>query len=222
MAKSEDKLELLRSLLKENPNLGMKEANVTIREQFGTGVAPPQYSKIKKELEGSQLEEKKVEAKAPKEIPEQKNDIQEESNELESFFDGSAAKKVQTEALPENKIETNNSGEKLLPSQDEPPEEVVEEEEEDTTPVPTFPVSLEVEIPEAETVHLAGSFNKWKIEQYPLEKSDSKTWVFSDELPEGEHFYKFVINKKLWHLDVNKEYFVDPTGISHKITVLAN
>lgn len=225
MSQPADKLDLLRSLLKENPELSMKEANVTIREQFGTGVAPPQYSKIKKEFEGGEPQQVKAAVKKTKPKKDTVKESSEESsseseNDLESFFDGSAAKEVQAQETPaEESGESENEG--LLPESEEVDAEP-EEEEEDLTPVPTFPVTLEVHIPEAETVHLAGSFNKWKTEQYPLQKKGPQTWVFNDELPEGEHFYKFIVDSKLWHLDMDKEYFVDSTGISHKITVSAD
>ena len=46
-----NKENLLRQLLSAQPELGMKEANALIRAQFDTGVSPPVFSKIKKELE---------------------------------------------------------------------------------------------------------------------------------------------------------------------------
>lgn len=226
LATSEEKLDLLRKLLKENPDLGMKEANLTIREQFGTGVAPPQYSKVKKELEGSSAEEEPVKVKVTKSTKKSiEASASSENIDLESFFDGSAAQKVQEVSPSEQEtIESTLLQEETTVEKDVEIEEIeeTEEVEEDLTPVPTFPVSLEVTIPDAESVHLAGSFNKWKTEQYPMQKNGDQNWVFNDELPEGEHFYKFVVDNKLWHLDMNKEYFIDPTGISHKITVSAS
>lgn len=232
MAVSEDKLNLLRSLLKENPELGMKEANVTIREQFGTGVAPPQYSKIKKELEANgseakvetEVKEKPKKVKVAKEVKvkeEPAEVVKEDSPELESFFDGKAAEEVK--ATEEAKVAEVKDPEPLIADEKVEEEVVAEAEpEEEVPPPPSYPIKLEVVIENADSVHLSGSFNKWNIEQFPLTKGEDSKWVFDSELPEGEHFYKFVINKKLWHIDLDQEHFVDPTGISHKLTVTAS
>ena len=225
LAASEDKLDLLRSLLKDNPNLGMKDANAVIREQFGTGVAPPQFSKVKKEFEGDEkLEQKEVtykkEEKKQKVIIEKTVEEKElqNNNDLESFFDGKEASQVKKE-IKESSESTQVYSDDQEESENREPEV---EEKKEQEPLPTHPIKLEVTIPHAETVHLAGSFNKWKVEDYPLKKSEGNLWVFDHELPEGEHFYKFVVNKKVWHIDQKREYFVDPTGISHKLLVSAS
>ena len=41
---------LLRQLLKDKPDIGMKEANAVIRDQFDTGVSPPVFSKVRRAM----------------------------------------------------------------------------------------------------------------------------------------------------------------------------
>lgn len=41
---------LLRQLLRDKPDIGMKEANSVIRDQFDTGVSPPVFSKVRRAM----------------------------------------------------------------------------------------------------------------------------------------------------------------------------
>jgi chromosome partitioning protein len=51
--------------------------------------------------------------------------------------------------------------------------------------------------PEAKTVYLAGSFNKWALDKRSLmKKLDNGTWVKIMALPAGDHRYKFVVDGK--------------------------
>jgi glycosidase len=54
---------------------------------------------------------------------------------------------------------------------------------------------------QADKVALAGSFNGWKTDKDFLKKDENGIWRIKKELPEGEHFYKFVINDSLWVSD---------------------
>jgi len=219
---SDDKLTLLRTLLLENPELSMKEANIVIRDQFGTGVAPPQYSKLKRELSGIKTEVAlPVEVKSL-ETGDFKNEV---APDLESFFDGQAAKSMQFSEARLDDAEANELSDETDISNDEQNDAQQEEDvkvEEKIPPAPTYPLRLEFTVPEAESVHLTGSFNRWKVEQFPLTKISANRWVFDGELPEGEHFYKLVLNKKVWHVDLKQDYFTDSTGISHKLVVNAS
>jgi hypothetical protein len=58
------KEDLLRQLLKDKPDIGMKEANAVIRDQFDTGVSPPVFSKIRKALLEESVEAAKTKAPA--------------------------------------------------------------------------------------------------------------------------------------------------------------
>lgn len=279
----QQKEELLIKLLKENPQCSMKEANATIREAFDTGVSPPVFSRVKKQLfagENVEVEEKapkKIKKKAPPKVKKESKvatevvaeqavaekqapSSPEDSSDLsDNLFDGSEAKKTQiedelktkdvkkepllgddesqaekSEAKPskskpkgkgrrpksesseEPKAEKASAGDKK-----EAEEEKVAEPEIDPN-LPKHRVQLSIDVPEAESVHLAGSFNAWKTAELPLAKGEGSTWNFDGELPEGEYFYKFVLDQKIWFLDMEKERFADKTGISHKIVIAAS
>jgi 1,4-alpha-glucan branching enzyme len=51
-----------------------------------------------------------------------------------------------------------------------------------------------ITMPEAQSVHLAGTFNSWSTSADPLAKGASGLWQITKELPAGSHQYKFVIN----------------------------
>jgi hypothetical protein len=121
------KEELLTKLLKENPQLSMKEANVSIREAFDTGVAPPVFSRIKKSLfsgEGAETPKPKEDkkAKAPKKTRAKKAAEPREENKTEAaemdLFDGSEAQKAKEEEA--SKAEQELKPEPLL-SEDSAP-----------------------------------------------------------------------------------------------------
>jgi hypothetical protein len=60
---------LLRQLLKDKPDIGMKEANAVIRDQFDTGVSPPVFSKVRRAM----LEESTQTLKATAQPEEESN-----------------------------------------------------------------------------------------------------------------------------------------------------
>lgn len=205
-----------RELLEANPDLSMKEANVTIREEFGAGVAPTTFSKIKKELNGE----------APStEEPKKEDDSKPKAKKAK------VAKKVQ-EAAPSATSESNpkgsdevsdqddakSSSEKSDESTEEAPVQVIEEEEIDPN-LPKFPVHLEILVPSATSVHLSGSFNRWRTDELPMTHSGDGFWVFDGELPQGEWHYKFVVDGRVWFLDIHKRKVTDRTGVSHPIQV---
>jgi hypothetical protein len=262
------KEELLIKLLKENPQLSMKEANVSIREAFDTGVAPPAFSRIKKSLFAGQAdtaaeapvvkEKAKAKPKAEKKTPAKskaKKVPKTTSEESIDLFDGSEAKKASadeekrtakeaevkpllgddTEEKPkkpkakkkakEDKEATDSKGseEKTEDSENNKTTEakkVVKEEEPEIDPnLPKHTVKLAVNIPKASEVHLAGSFNRWKTSELALVKQDDSQWTFEGELPEGTYEYKFVVDQKVWFLDMDLARVTDKTGISHRIVI---
>lgn len=210
------KHELCIELLKENPELGMKDVNIVIMEKLGERIAPAGFSKAKKALSETDApapkkedaaEEVKVE-KAPKKTTKK---INEKPKDKEAPVELS---------LSEHK----GSEDTIEASAQEKPEETVQEkveevEEEPEIPVEKYPFKIKIQIPNASTVYIAGSFNKWNKDEYRLEKSQDNWWVFDDELPEGEHFYKFVVNNREWFIDFDSETFTDPSGVSNKLLV---
>jgi 1,4-alpha-glucan branching enzyme len=48
--------------------------------------------------------------------------------------------------------------------------------------------------PDAQTVHLAGSFNNWSTSADPMQRDAAGRWTIRKALPAGTHQYKFVVN----------------------------
>ncbi|MCS7049211.1 MAG: glycogen-binding domain-containing protein [Verrucomicrobiae bacterium] len=83
--------------------------------------------------------------------------------------------------------------------------------------VPTAPsgaVQFRFRAPDAQSVHLAGSFNNWldnvqgRIsgqERWRMQKTADGTWEISINLPPGRHEFKYVINEgERWETDPTK------------------
>ena len=200
---------LCKELLQANPELSMKEVNVQIKEEFDSGVSSVVFSRIKKSLnnntETDTSSPKPVEEKtAPK--TEAKSQSKEEKDETKSQPEEEKEIEVQLEVKEQSESKA---------------EEVVEEEPEPEIPVEKYPFKIKVKIPEASTVFIAGSFNKWKKDEYRLEREEGDWWVYDDKLPEGEHNYKFVVNSREWFVDLDKEIVTDTTGVSNTLVVSA-
>lgn len=192
-----EKEALLVSLLKKDRDLSMKDANVVIREKFGVGVAPPLFSKIKRELlDNEETKKKETSAKTIKAKKTTKK-TQENKKEVKK-----AKKEDQIKNIKEDVAENLPPAEPELSKQ-------------------KYPVKLKVEIENADTVHLSGSFNHWKQEELALKKEKENIWTFDGQLPEGEHSYKYIVNNKEWYLDLNLERVTDKTGVSHPIVIAA-
>ena len=64
-----------------------------------------------------------------------------------------------------------------------------------------------------QTVHLAGSFNGWSTDAMPMTKRGDGTYVALMRLPEGVHWYKFVVNGDTWLNDpASDKEFEQPDG----------
>ena len=62
--------------------------------------------------------------------------------------------------------------------------------------------------PEARSVHLAGSFNDWTVEDNLLmKKLDNGVWVKTVSLPVGTYHYKFVVDGNHWKEDPDNSTF---------------
>lgn len=59
-------------------------------------------------------------------------------------------------------------------------------------------VRLVLFAPDAEVVHVAGSFNDWQPAASPLEQATDGTWVVRLTLERGRYEYMFVVDGKTW------------------------
>lgn len=59
-------------------------------------------------------------------------------------------------------------------------------------------VRLVLFAPDAEEVHVAGSFNDWQPAASPLEQATDGTWVVRLPLKRGRYEYMFVVDGKTW------------------------
>ena len=74
-------------------------------------------------------------------------------------------------------------------------------------------VTLEVDSPDAKTVHAAGQFNEWKADDVELEKGDDGIWRATLNLDPGTYTYKFIIDGQDWVEDPgNPDKVADPYG----------
>ena len=55
--------------------------------------------------------------------------------------------------------------------------------------------------PEAQQVHVAGSFNDWQPTAAPLERTSDGTWVVRLSLQRGRYEYMFVVDGETWMPD---------------------
>jgi len=63
-------------------------------------------------------------------------------------------------------------------------------------------VSFAITAPDARTVTVAGSFNRWDPNSHPLSGPDrSGRWTVAVNIPSGRYEYLFVINGNIWVLD---------------------
>jgi len=63
-------------------------------------------------------------------------------------------------------------------------------------------LSFSITAPNARTVAVAGSFNRWDPNSHPLSGPDRLgRWTVTVDLPPGRYEYLFVINSDTWVLD---------------------
>lgn len=56
------------------------------------------------------------------------------------------------------------------------------------------PSEFNCRAPEAQAVHVAGTFNGWNTGSTPLTKGEDGKWTVSVDLPPGRHEFKFVVD----------------------------
>ena len=69
-------------------------------------------------------------------------------------------------------------------------------------------------------VTLAGTFNDWNPVNLPMTKTDSG-WQVNIELPDGKHFYKFVVDGE-WIFDPHNTQTEDYGGVLNSVLVVNN
>lgn len=198
-SESNEKEQALASLLRERPDISMREANVILKERFGSGVWGAVFAKVRRSLTQADSE-----------------DAGPDKTEKPETRESTPAAPLAPEPVAQVERRTQEEEPRKQPVTYSVPRQ----EQQPVKPKgPTHPVRVEVKIPEAETVHLAGTFNAWNIREFPLKPEGRGVWVFDGELPEGEHTFKFVVDGNRWHLDFDRERKTDSTGVSHPIRV---
>ena len=75
--------------------------------------------------------------------------------------------------------------------------------------------------PDARTIAVAGSFNRWDPSRHPLSGPDrSGRWTATLSLPPGRYEYLFVINGDTWVLDPATPSVVNGLGERNSIVTL--
>jgi 1,4-alpha-glucan branching enzyme len=82
-------------------------------------------------------------------------------------------------------------------------------------------VSLELVLPLAKTVYVAGSFNEWKPDQTPLVSTGNGRWIGNLAVPPGRHEYLFVVDGQ-WLPDPNaRETVQNPFGGKNSVLTVS-
>jgi 1,4-alpha-glucan branching enzyme len=55
-------------------------------------------------------------------------------------------------------------------------------------------VEFKIKAPDATSVFVAGSFNNWKVDQYPLQRNDQGIWEGTVLIAPGRYEYKFLVD----------------------------
>jgi 1,4-alpha-glucan branching enzyme len=67
-----------------------------------------------------------------------------------------------------------------------------------------------VTLPDAQSVTVAGSFNRWSVTAHQMVRSGSDgTWTVAIPLPPGEYLFIYVVDGKRWVTPPNADDYVD-------------
>ncbi len=81
-------------------------------------------------------------------------------------------------------------------------------------------IDLTLNMPQARSAAVAGSFNNWDLHQTPMRKDSGNGWKATLSLPPGRYEYRFVVDGK-WISDPNaKESVTNPFGDTNSILVV--
>ena len=76
--------------------------------------------------------------------------------------------------------------------------------------------------PEASSVALVGSFNRWNITSDPLAGPDANgIWSLVKALPPGRYEYRFIVNNREWVLDPRAPSVDDGLGERNSVVVIS-
>ena len=208
-----EKEKFLLELLKLSPALPMKEANVDLRERFGTGVSGPAYAKVKRLLEqDAEAEAPQVRSSESDRGGDEPKSRQDDRQEFTEDAEGEDDRRGSRDSR-DSRDSYRDHGD--TPENTEP--------EQTKAPAVLHDVHLEVHLQgtaTAKSVHLAGSFNEWKHTELPMTRGrENHHWIFDGKLPEGEHTYRFVVDSKFWELDLERERVTDRSGVAHRIVI---
>jgi 1,4-alpha-glucan branching enzyme len=83
------------------------------------------------------------------------------------------------------------------------------------------PVEFSLNMPEAKSATVAGSFNSWDSKKTPLRKDSNGGWKTTLWLPPGRYEYRFVVDDTQWLADPNAKESVDNGyGSSNSVVVV--
>ena len=71
------------------------------------------------------------------------------------------------------------------------------------------PVEFVLDMPQARSVAVAGSFNTWDVDKTPLRKDQNGGWKATVWLPPGRYEYRFVVDGTEWLTDPKAKESVD-------------
>ncbi len=73
-------------------------------------------------------------------------------------------------------------------------------------------VYFKLAAPEAQKVHLCGSFNEWETESRELKRNKKGEWTGYLRLEPGTYEYRFVVDGQQWHNSPDAELVPNPYG----------
>jgi len=83
------------------------------------------------------------------------------------------------------------------------------------------PVEFVLEMPQAKSAVVAGSFNNWDVKKTPLRKESNGGWKATVWLPPGRYEYRFVVDGNQWLTDPKaKESVQNGFGSSNSVVVV--
>jgi hypothetical protein len=70
-------------------------------------------------------------------------------------------------------------------------------------------VSMRLYAPDAGSVSVAGTFNKWSTDAHRMTRGESGFWTITVPLEPGDYTYMFVVDGKAWVTDPEAESYRD-------------
>lgn len=73
----------------------------------------------------------------------------------------------------------------------------------------------------AQKVFVAGTFNNWEKEEFPLQKNKNGIWSGYVQIAKGEYYYKFVVDR-IWKYDLNNPEKMDDGSGDYKSKLIVS